>query len=76
MVEDPWPNTTQKARVSFNVHNDRGQYAVTIGHCSMQLGVWGAVSSPAASGQRPGGGAGGDPEALIYCILQYRKKGF
>ena len=23
MVEDPWPNTTQKARLSFNVHSDR-----------------------------------------------------
>ena len=23
MVEGPWPNTTQKAYVSFNVHNDQ-----------------------------------------------------
>ena len=31
MVEGPWPNTTQKARVSFNVHNDRRSFLNTAG---------------------------------------------
>ena len=44
MVEGRWPNTTQKACVSFNVHNDRRSLLNTDG-------VWGAVSPP-PSGSR------------------------
>ena len=46
MVEGPWPNTTQKARVSFNVHNDRRSFAVTVSHFSIQLGVLGHCKPP------------------------------
>ena len=69
MVEDPWPNTTQKAHVSFSVHN--GHYTITIGHCLIQLGIWGAVSPPAASGQNPGGGAGGEAPGSSENIVFY-----
>ena len=31
MVEGPCPNTTQKTRVSFNVHNDRRSLLNTVG---------------------------------------------
>ena len=48
-----------------------GYYAITIGHCSIQLGVWGAVSPPAASGQRPGGGAGGEAPGSSENIVFY-----
>ena len=39
------------------------QYAMTNGHCHLQLGVWGAVSPPpppAGLEQGPGGGLGGE----------------
>ena len=46
------------------------QHALTNGHCSLQLGVWGALSPPVGSGHSPGGGPGAKaPEALK--ILQF-----
>ena len=62
MVEGPWPKRTQKACVSFNVYNDRRSLCNHHRSLLNTAGA-GAVSLPAASGQRPGGGAVG-PEAL------------
>ena len=33
---------------------------MTVGHCIIQLGVWGGVSPTAGPGQSPGGGPGGE----------------
>ena len=49
------------------------QDAMNDGHCSLQLGVWGASSPPAGPGQSSGGGPGSKggklPQALE--ILQF-----
>ena len=59
MVEGLWPSTTQKARVSFNVHNDRRSFCNH--RRSIALYSWGSgdtVSPPAGPRQSPGGGGG------------------
>ena len=68
MVEGPWPNTTQKARVSFNVHNDRRSLCNdrrslcndrrSLLNTARDLG--GAVSPPEGPEQSPGGGTRGE----------------
>ena len=43
IAEGPWPNTTEKARVSFNVHNH--QRSLCNDHRSLlnTAGVWGTL---------------------------------
>ena len=51
-------------------------YAITIGHYSIQLGVWGAVSPPAASGRGLVGVQGAKPpEALRILYFTVPEKG-
>ena len=56
----------------------KAQYAITKGHCSIQLGVWGeggAVSSPAGPGQSTGGGeAHGSSEKFAFYSTKKRPK--
>ena len=71
MVESLWPNTTQKARVSVNVHNDCRSLLNT------PWGLRGAVFSPPVSpGQSPGRGTGGEvsrsSEILHFKVLEKR----
>ena len=47
----------------------KAQYAMTEGHCSIQLGVWGAVSSLAGPGQSTvGGEAPGSSKNLHFTV--------
>ena len=52
-----------------------GHYAITIGHCSIQQGVWGgsggALGLPATLGQRLGGGAKGEAPGSSENIVFY-----
>ena len=59
MVEGPWPNTTQEACMSFNVHNDCRSLLKT-------PGVWGCCKPPSGSRAEPWWGCRGakSPEAL------------
>ena len=68
MVEDPWSNLYNSKGpcvLKFSVHNDEGHYC----NHHRSIGSWGsggAVSPPAASGQRPGGGAPGNSEGIVF----------
>ena len=53
----------------------KAQYAVTKGHCSIQLGVWGAVSPLGRPGQSAGGGeAPGSSEKFAFYSTKRRPK--
>ena len=53
----------------------KAQLAMTVGHSSTQLDVWGVVSPPAGTGQSPGSGSRGEkPWRLSECgDLWYQK---
>ena len=72
MVQDQWSNTAQKACVSFNVHSKRRSLC---NHHRSLLNTAGgsgdAVSPPAASGQRPCRGAGGEAPGSSENIIFY-----
>ena len=55
----------------------KARYAVTVGHCKIQMGVWGC-KPPAGPGQSPGGGPGGEAprssENLKVYITKKRPK--
>ena len=53
---------------NVNLSQKGGTYAVTVGHCQNQLGVWGAVFPPAGPAQSPGGGPGEAPEILHFLL--------
>ena len=59
--------------VPFEVENGavpKGQHALTVGHCPIQLGVWGPVSRPAS----PGGKAPRSSEDPAFCNAKKRSK--
>ena len=56
------------------------QHAMTNGHCSLQLGVWGCFNPPAGPGQSsaggPGGGArGSSRDPIVYIGQKYTPVG-
>ena len=60
MVEGPWPNTSQKARVSFSVHNDRRSLCSDRRSFISTAGGLGRCRPPQADpGQSPDAGAEG-----------------
>ena len=68
LVEGPWPDTTQRARVSFNVHNDRMSLLNTSG----DLGGMGRCKPPSRGpGQSPGGDAGGQAPEDHHITMQF-----
>ena len=73
MVEDPWPNLCNSKGpcvLKFSVQNDRRSLC----NHHRSIGSWrsgGAVSPPAASGQRPGGGVGGEASGNSENIVFY-----
>ena len=53
----------------------KAQYVMTEGHCSIQLGVWGAVSPLAGPGQSAGGGeVPGSSEKFAFYSTKKRSK--
>ena len=46
MVEGPWPNKLKRPVCLSMCTMTEGHYAVTIGHFSIQLGVWGCCKPP------------------------------
>ena len=67
--------------VPFEVENGvvpKAQHAMTVGHCPIQLGVWGCCKPPMGPGQSPGGGSGGEAprssEDHTFCSTKKRSK--
>ena len=75
MAEGPWPTTTQKAHVSFNVHNDRMSLCSDRMSFLSTAGGLGCCKPPKRGpGQSPGAGAGGEvrrsSENLAFYITE------
>ena len=62
MVEDQWPNTTQKARVSFNVYSDR------MSLCNHHRSLLNTAGGMGVQGAKP-------PEALRIMYFTVPEKG-
>ena len=77
IVEGPWPNITQKAPVSFNVHSDRRSLCNHRRSLLNRVGGLGALSVPQLVQGKALGGVQGEkpPKALRTLHLQYRKIG-
>ena len=71
MVEDLVPMQLKRPVCLSMCTLTECNYAITIGHCSIQLETFEYCKSPVASGQRPGGAAGGEAPASSENVVFY-----